>query len=93
MSGRFEEFQIHFAERQFVAVFYFMRRKFRLCTLSVNDLRARFSGEFEIETGNKIGVRMRFDDVFDFLPVRFGFVEILLNVALRINDRRLIFRT
>lgn len=36
---------------------------------------------------------MCFDNVFNLLPVCLGFVQILLNIALRINDRRFAVRT
>src|SRR5262249_14259151 len=41
---------------------------------------------------DEIGVQVRLDHVFDLQPFGFGFVDVLLDVALRINHRRLAFR-
>src|SRR6185369_4939416 len=37
-------------------------------------------------------MRMRLDDVFDLLAVSGSFIQVLLNVALRIDDRGLVTR-
>ncbi len=42
-------------------------------------------------TADKIGVRMGLYYVLDLVAVRVGFIKILLNIALRIFDRRLAF--
>ena len=42
---------------------------------------------------DKIGVRVRLDDELDLLAVRRGLIDILLDVTLRIDDRRLAVRT
>src|SRR5215213_1720187 len=62
------------------------------CLFAENDLRARSFGKLDV-TADKIGVQMRFDNVFDALPVGFGFRQILLNIALRVNNRRFLART
>ena len=44
-------------------------------------------------TGDEVGVQVRFDDVLDLQPLLLGGVEVDIDVALRINDRRDAFRT
>lgn len=83
-----EESQPNLADIQFVAVVDLQGGKLRVCPLPVNDLRARSFGQFDVP-GDEVGVRVRFDHVFDLLPVRFSFVYVLLNVALRVDNRRL----
>jgi len=67
-----------------------VRRKSRLRLFSINDFRACLAGKFEM-SADKIGVQMRFDNVFDLLIVGFGFVQLLRHIALWVNNRR--FRT
>ena len=91
MAGRFEKRELDLADVQFVAVFNFVRRKLRIRPLAIDDLGARFGGKLDVPA-DKIGVRMRFDNVFYLLAVRRGFVDVLLDVTLRIDDRGLAVR-
>jgi hypothetical protein len=40
-------------------------------------------------TADEVGVEMSLDNVFDFEPVIFGLSDVLINVALRIDNRSL----
>src|SRR3954463_12652870 len=92
MSRRFQEFQLYHPDIQFVSVLYLQCRKLCRRSLAIDDLRTGPTCQFKM-AADKIGVRMCLNDIFDLLAVRFGFVDILLNVALRIDDRCLIART
>ena len=57
-----------------------------------NNLSAGAGGEFAMAT-DKIGVQMRLDNIFDLNILSGGFLDVLINVALRINHSRFAFRT
>jgi hypothetical protein len=54
--------------------------------LAENDFRASFIGQLPMPT-DKVGVQMCFDNVLDPEILRFGFFDVLVNVALRIDNR------
>ena len=88
MPGRFAERQLDAPDIKSVAVCNLKRFKLRIRAVAVNDLRTGFLRQLDMPA-HKIGMRMRFDDVFDLLAVRLSFVQILLHVALRVDDRPL----
>src|SRR5205807_2273199 len=58
------------------------------------EINARSSTLRELMmTGDEVGVQVCFDDVLDLQPLLLGGVEVDIDVALRINDRRDAFRT
>src|SRR5690606_10924581 len=63
VAGRFAEGKFYIADEKFVAVRHLVRRKFRVRALPVDDLGSGAFGEFDV-AADKIGVRMRFDNVF-----------------------------
>ena len=66
--------------------------KLGICLRTENDFRAGYAGKFYV-SADKIGVQMRFYNIFYSLIVGFGFRNVLLDIALRVNNRRLAFRT
>src|SRR4051795_3608177 len=92
MSRRFQEFQLYHPDSQFVSVLYLQCRKLRRRSLAINDLRTGPTCQFKM-AADKIGVRMCLNYIFDLLAIRFGFVDILLNVALRIDYRGFMLRS
>ena len=67
-------------------------RKSRTGFLSKNNLGSRSPGKFPV-TAYEIRMEMRFDDVFDFELLRFGFLKVLVDIALRIDYGSFTFGT
>ena len=57
------------------------------CGLAVGDQRAGGGGELEV-AGEEVGVEVGLDDPFDPQPVGGGILEVLVDVALRVDDHR-----
>ncbi len=57
-----------------------------------DDLRASARRDL-LMTADEVGVQVRFDHVFDLQTLRRGVGEILVNVALRIDDSSFAVRT
>ena len=88
MAGRFQSAQHDTAGAQLVAVTHRAMRKLRVRGRADDDLRAAACGEL-LMSADKVGVQMGLDDVADAQPGRARRVEILLDVALRIDDHGL----
>ncbi len=82
----FKEFQSDGSNIQFVTIGDLVGWELRIRPLPVNDLRSGLCREFDV-AADKIGVRMRLNNIFYLLAARLRFVNILLNVTLRIDDR------
>src|SRR5437868_1639590 len=63
-----------------------MRLEFRLCRWAVNNGCARFFGKVEVP-GDKIGMEMRFEYIFDLCAVILGFIKVRLHFAQRVKNR------
>ncbi len=57
-----------------------------------HDLCPRACGELAM-AADEIRVQVRLDHIFDFEPLRLSFVNVLIDVALRIYHHRLAFRS
>src|SRR5262245_19178839 len=88
VSGSLQYPQNDFADLEFGAVFRWRIVESRVGFPPEDNLRPCAFGKLAM-AADEIGVQMRLDDVFDLQPFGFGFVDVLLDVALRINDRRL----
>lgn len=85
IARRFQKFQSDGSDMQFVTIADLMGWELRIRPLTVNDLCSGPCRKFDV-SAYKISVRMRLDYVLDLLAVRLGFVDVLLNVTLRIDD-------
>src|SRR5207253_949678 len=88
VAGCFEYAQDDFADVKLVAVAHDTVGKARVGTLAEDYLRAGARGEFAV-TAHEVRVKVRLDDVLYLEPLRRGFRDVLVNVALRVNDRGL----
>src|SRR5215475_335321 len=80
-----------FADPELIAVFGGRVIESRAGLTPENDPGPRAPGKLAM-AAYEIGVQVRLDHVFDLQPFGFGFVDVLLDVALRINDRRFAYR-
>src|SRR5262245_1223624 len=74
------------ADPELVAVFGGRAINSRAGFTPEDDLRPSALGKLAM-AADEIGVQMRLDHVSDLKPFGFGFVDVLLDVALRIDDR------
>ena len=87
MPGRFEDLEGDLAERDALAIVQGPRRELWFGARPEADLRAGRGGQLEM-TREKVGVKMCLDDQLDrdfVFPRR---VEVLLDVAARVNHHR-----
>src|SRR5262245_33581644 len=76
-----------FADPELVAVFGRRMIESRAGFTPEDDLRPCALGKLAM-AADEIGVQVRLYNVFDLQPLGFGLVDVLLDVALRIDDRR-----
>ena len=88
---RFEKAQDDFPDLYLVAVAHRKVLEARARLRAEDDLRARARREFTV-AAHEVCVQVRLNDVLDFQPSRLCLGDVLVNVALRVNDRGLAFR-
>ena len=88
---RFEKAQDDFPDLDLVAIVHRKVLEARARLRAEDDLRARARREFPVPA-HEVCVQVRLDDVLDFQPSRLCLGDVLVNVALRVNDRGLAFR-
>src|SRR5262249_10299761 len=88
MAGRFEHAQGDAAEVEFIAIVDGAMRESRAGPVPEHNVRPGAGREFPM-AADKIGVQMRFNDIFDLQTLGGGFTEILLYIALWIYHRGL----
>src|SRR5882724_1883853 len=86
MAGRFHDAQLHAANIQLVAFFDCAMRKPSAGLFAEDDLSASASSEFAM-AADEISMQMRFDDVLDLEILRPRFVDVLIDIGLRIDNR------
>ena len=84
MAWRFQEFQYHASEANFVAVAHRHVLQGRIGCCAQIDFRAGLGCELNM-AANEIGMQVSFNDVLDLEPLRAGFVQIERDVALRVH--------
>jgi hypothetical protein len=92
MTGSFQKFQYAFSEFDFVAIIHTAVRKCSSSFCADADGCAGTLGKF-VMAGNKVGVKMRLNDVSDFQTLLFRLFNVNIHVALRIHDRGNAIRT
>jgi hypothetical protein len=85
MSRRFQDAQPDAAHFQLVAILYRQMRKCCASLVSEDDLRSGTSRQLAMPT-DEIRVQVSLNDVPDFESIRFRFIDVLLHIALRVND-------
>ena len=88
VAGSLQDAENDFADPELVAVFGGRVINSRAGFTPEDDLRPRAFGKLAM-AADEIGVQMRLDHISDLQPIGFGFVDVLLDVALRIDYRRL----
>ena len=86
MAGRLHGAQLDAADAQRVAVAHGAVRELRARGGAEDDLRAGARGELAM-AADEVRVEVRLHDVFDGQPALARRVEVLIDVALRIDDR------
>jgi hypothetical protein len=84
VSGRFEDAQRDVAETDLVTIVHGTVREGGAGAVAEHNVRPGACREFPM-TAYKIGVQMRFNDVLDLETMGRSFLEILLDIALRIH--------
>ena len=92
MSRRLQRAQHDVADAQLVAVAHRAMRELGIRRRAKHDLRAGALRQLAMPA-DEVGVQVRLDDVADAQAALVGRVDVLLDVALRIDDRRLAVRT
>src|SRR5262245_26228231 len=87
VAGGLQDAENDFADPELVAVFGRRVIDSRSGFTPDDDLRPRALGKLAM-AADEFGVQLRLDHVSDLQPFGFGFVDVLLDVALRIDDRR-----
>ena len=87
MAGRLEESKRDIGHYDLIAFVHRNEIEFRFRLRAEIDLRAGMCRQFMM-SGNKVGMAVSLDDVFDHKPVRLRIFEIDINVALRIDNGR-----
>src|SRR6266545_4194727 len=85
MPRRFQYTRPEAAHYQFVTVLYRQVREGRASLVSEDDLRSCTSRQLSMPA-DEISVQVSLNDVPDFESISFRFIDVLLDVALRIND-------
>ena len=85
MAGSFQNFQADFAEFNSLSIFQRREGVFRFCSSAEINFGADAIAEFEM-AGDEVGVEMGEEDVLDLEFVFGGEGEVLIDVALRIDD-------
>ena len=91
MPGSLENAQPHFADVDLVAVSYGPMRKSRACLFPENDFSPGARGQLPM-AADKISVQVSLDHILDPQPSRLGFLDVLIDVALRIDNSSVAFR-
>ena len=92
MSRRLHDPQDNFADLNLVTVFHSPMRKRRASFLAKHDL-CTGPGRQLAMAADEIRVQVRLDHILDLEALRLSFVNVLINIALRIYYRRLALRT
>src|SRR2546430_2475168 len=92
MAGSFHDAKLHAADREFVAILHRAVRKRCSGLFAENDLSAGFLSKLAV-TADKVCMQVRFDDVLDLQVLRFSFLDVLIDVALRIDNDRFTIRS
>ena len=85
MARRFKKSETHRAHTNFIALMDGNELEFRGRTITEINACSGPGRKF-VMAGNEVRMEVRFDYVPDRQPMLFGFVEIDLNIALRIDD-------
>src|SRR5712691_1748387 len=92
VAGRFPDAQEDFADSNFVAVAHSTMHKRNGGLLAKNNLSAGAFGEFAM-AADKVRVQVRLDYKFYLQILSRGFLDVLIHVALGIDNSRFPFRT
>src|SRR5581483_420761 len=84
MTGSFQESKNDFSELNLVLILNGFVRKCGAGFFAEDNFRPSASREFPM-TADKIGVKMRFNYVLDLESVCLSFIDILIDIALRID--------
>jgi hypothetical protein len=85
VSGSFQDAQFHFANRQLVTVSDGLMRNRGFRLRAKNYLRAGTRRQLAV-TADKVRVEVSLDDVLYLKVLRRRFIQILIDIALRIDD-------
>src|SRR5262245_60516615 len=91
MSRSFEKSEFNITDCKHVTVRYLQCRKFCLRLSSIHDRSTCPLREFDM-AADKIRVGVRFDHILYLLAVGFGFVQVLLDIPLRVYHGGLVTR-
>ncbi len=85
MPGSFNHAQLHAADTQLVAFFHCPMRKCCAGFFAENDFRPGSFGQLAM-AAHKVSMQVCFDDVLNLQTLRRRFIDVLIDIALRIDD-------